>query len=180
MPVGIEREHWPRWVKASIAKHFDDNRQGIRLFVEGEDREIDEDHVGDIFELRIDGPDIKKFGTKYEWYLDFEVNLLVGSTMRELDNYHFDKLLGIGVSLFGLCIQIYRFGNDKDVTGETFSPSKDTGSLLGDAVIKQDQSGRNWLEINPFGQIQTDTRIQQATIEGHYRVELDTEEVDNA
>lgn len=180
MSPGLEREYWPRWSKASIAKHFDENRQGIKLFVEAEDRDIDEDHEGDVFELRIDGPNIKRFGTTYEWFLDFEINLLVGSVMRENDSYHFDKLIGIASTIFVPCIPIYRYGNNKDVNDVLYDPVIDTGSLLGDLRLQQSASGRDWLEIHPFGQIRTDVKLQQATVEGHFRMELNTEEIDNA
>lgn len=180
MNQGTEREYWARWIKASVAKHFDDKRQGVRLLVEGEHREIDEDHVGDIFELRMDGPNIKQFGVKYQFYLDAEINLLVGSSVRENDAYHFDKLRGIGVAIFTTCIPVYRYGNNKDIDDVAYDPVIDTGTLLGNLMIKHDSAGRNWIEDHPFGQIRPDVAIQQATIEGHYRMELNTKEVDNA
>lgn len=180
MSLGLERIHWPRWIKASVAKHFDENRQGIKLFVEAEDRDIDEDHEGDVFELRIDGPNIKRFGTTWEWFLDFEINLLVSSAMRENDLYHFDKLLGIANVIFVPCIPIYRYGDNKDAFGTTYDPVIDTGTLLGNLQLQQDSSGRDWIETHPFGQIRTDVKLQQATVEAHFRMELNTEEVDNA
>lgn len=178
MSFGTELEHWPRWVKASVAKHFDERRQGVKLFVEGDDRDIDEEHEGDIFELRMDGPDIKRFGASYETYVDVEINLLVASAIREGNVYHFDQLLGIGAKIFIDCIKVYRYGNNKDINGIPFSPVMDTDVFLGNLHPKHNRPSRDWLEVNPFGQIRSDIKIQQATIEGHYRMELDTRETD--
>lgn len=155
--------NWARWIFASISRHFADAASvaTIPLFIEGQHRDTRE--LKDFFELRVDGPNLREV-SKGCWLLRVEINVLVQSTMDD-DNYHrIHQNVGICSVAFDKVINVYRKG-----TGPF-----DDQSFVGCLRLLQDRERRDYLEINHFGQIDVKTKLMQATVEGHYRMELQT------
>ncbi len=150
-------KHWSRWIAASCRKHFYDLRQGVYFHVEGDDRStIDQtEHV----EFRIDGPDIKN--PSKGWYvLDVAINILVKTNMNSENIDNMVVISGIIQAAFTETISVYKLGTGVD----------DDQSLLGCLRLRSDSQGS--VLFNNFGQIDEDSRLTQATIEGRYRMEL--------
>lgn len=149
--------HWPRWTFASVSKHFDDRRQGLPLYIEGQHRNTREET--DYLELRMDGPTLREV-SKGCWKLRIEINILVSSAYDEEDYHRIHRNAGIVQAAFENAIDVYRFGTGVD----------DDQTYVGCYKLLEDR--RDALELNHFGRIDIDTPIVQATVEGHYVMTL--------
>ena len=148
-----------RWIYASIAGHFDDNKDSRKLFVESEDRDTNKNQ--EWLELRIDGPLRKEVSKGCFWY-NMEINILASRSMDE-GNYHdVLRLMGVAEAAFVNKISVFKLGTD--TTGV------DDQSFIGCLVLQQDQ--REAVISSYFGQIDPEKRLLQGTVEGHYRMEL--------
>lgn len=152
--------NWARWTFASVSKHFDDRRAGIPMFIEGQHRDTKE--LKDYFELRMDGPTLLEV-SRGCWKLRVEVNILATSAFDESNYHRIHQNVGILQSAF-TSIEVYRYGTGPD----------DDGTFLGCLKLLQNPSNRDFLELNHFGRIDIDTPLTQATVEGHYEMQLDT------
>lgn len=146
----------PRWIFASVSKHFNSKRGSIPMLFEGQ-RMPERQQYNDLFEFRLDGPYEKPL-TKTDTYLYFEVNILIQSKITDTDFHKIHRLAGQVANMFDKCIPIYRYG--------------DGGSLIDIAVLKIDDSAKNHIEISHFGQIEASTELLQSTVEGHYEMLL--------
>lgn len=155
-------KNWDRWIFASISKEFNDNRQTIPLFVEGQHRDDTQDKAT-LFELRIDGPNYTEV-SKDCWRIDIEVNILVQAAMDNEDFHTIRKLCGIASAMFINNLPIFKFGDGVD----------DDDSLLSCMKLLQDVKGRERIQTSHFGQIDPSVKVQQSTVEGHYRMLLNT------
>lgn len=149
-----------RWIWASVTKYFDDNKAGLVVFFEGDDRDTAKDQ--DFIEFRMDGPRTKELSHNYTQY-DVFVNVLVQSTMNKEDTHKFWRALGQVQALFIKCIPVIKYGDGPDDDGTT-----QVGTLL-----LQD-SGFNGEQVKTavFGQVDPIVRVQQATVEANYRMHL--------
>jgi len=83
--------NWDRWIKSSVAKHFNDesligiNENQTVLFIEGFERNTD--GKKDWIEFRLDGPYYEET-TKGHWKIEIEVNILVVVNERKI---HIDQ-----------------------------------------------------------------------------------------
>jgi hypothetical protein len=154
----VVEEQMDRWVFASVSKHFDDRKGSIPLFIEGQHR--DTNTLKDFAELRMDGPRYVEVSKGF-WELRAEVNILIQSA-KDDQNYHRNyDTIGIMRKAF-TCIEVLRYG--------TTVP--DDGTVVGYLKLLQDTQGRDFLEINNFGQVDPKRPLMQATVEGHYRMYL--------
>lgn len=143
-------EHWDRWIKASVAKHFKPCNENI--FVEGFSRNTEK--LKDWVEVRMDGPYIRET-TKGMWHVQIEVNLLV--VVNEQENaYRMEELKGKVARRFLSCLNIYRLGEKEP----------DDNTLLGNMRLAM--HGKERLTLTNFGKIRPDTNQYQASVEGHY------------
>jgi hypothetical protein len=151
-------EHWPRWVFASMSKHFADHFAAqtppVPLFVEGDDR--DTALLQKFSEFRMDGPRIREQSKGY-WEVYVPVNILIQTSMNDKDAHLHRKQMGIAASGFARTISIFKYGNGVD----------DDQTLLLCMTLMGDKS--NPLQVKDFGQVDTTVRLQQATVEGHYK-----------
>lgn len=150
-------QNWPRWIVASVRKHFYDNRQGLFMHIEETDRQTAS--VSDFCEFRIDGPRIKEVSKDY-FKLLTTVNILITSAM---DNKDFDKInknIGIIVAAFTPNINAFKYGDGPD----------DDSSFLG--CMQLSRGKNDVLRVNKFGQIDKTEKINQATVEGRYYLDL--------
>lgn len=153
----INVEHLPRWVAASINKHFSDRKRGYFCYIEGQDRV---DLRQDRFEVRYDGPYIQETSKNY-FQVNVEINVLVTTIKDQIDGYKDKKMVGVAAAAFTNEIPVYKFGDTVGV---------DDSSLVGCLVLKT--SGREQIIISNFGLIQPSANIIQSTVEGHYQMTL--------
>ena len=151
--------NWPRWIFASICKHFDDCRGDYDLFIEGQFRDAGAPDK-DFLELRVDGPYITEINKNY-YKLYVEVNVLIQSQMDNTNYHRIYDDMGKVASMF-TTVNLYKYGTGSEDTQEHF------GCLL----LLQDTQNRNRIQINNFGQVDPKTRLTQATVEGHYEITL--------
>jgi hypothetical protein len=151
-------KNWPRWIFASISKHFNDRRDGLPLFIEGQKRNTHE--LASFLELRVDGPHLTEV-SKGDWLIEVEINILVQTAMNET-NYHVHHTnCGIAQAAF-TTIEVYRYGTGPD----------DDQSFFCCMQLLQDRRGRDRIELNQLGQIDKDVPLMHATVEGHYKMRL--------
>jgi hypothetical protein len=151
-------EHIPRWTHASIKDYIKKNLTGMPLFVEGEDdRNPDHPFFG---EIRIDGPILQPYGTKGEWYGEVEININLTVKKDEKYVHVIQDKMGLAVKVLANCIPIRRIGSTDTAV--------DTGVFVAHLQMLPDDN----IEVNNFGQVDPTLRIQQASVEAHYRMQL--------
>lgn len=155
--------NWPRWIFASISKHFNDGVNALTpvlpLFIEGQHRNTRT--IKDFVELRVDGPKWREV-SKSCWFGRVEINVLITSHMDESNYHRIHTTAGDIQNLFQQRIPVYKLGSNP----------QDDQSFLGCLELIQDLRGIDSLELNHFQQRAADTLIQQATVEGHYKITL--------
>ena len=147
-------KHWPRWIMASISKHFTANIQGLPLYIEGQHR--NSNLPKDQLELRVDGPYMTEVSRKY-WRLYIEVSVLVTSLLDNTNYHRLQTNFGLVATAF-TDIDAYKLGTGVDDTQEWFACLQ----------LIQDDSRRERIQINNFGIIEASSQLQQGSIEGHY------------
>lgn len=149
-----------RWIFASACKAFDDRKQGAILFFEETNKDDSKIGQDDFAEFRLDGPYFRNPSKDY-WIIDCEINIFVTSRMNHKDFHRSRRTLGI----FRTAMtdwEVLRLGDGPD----------DDQSLVGCMRLTPIVSGDRELRVSNFGQIDTKTRLVQACVEGHYRMEL--------
>jgi len=150
--------NWPRWIFASVAHHFG-SVTGYKTFIEGEPRDTWAEK--DFIEVRVDGPYFVKLDAA-TWEAMIEVNILVQVAMDFKDLYRIHTMVGVVAAAFSPGPQIFKYG----------SSGGDDQNLLGCLELLQDKRERQILAISHFGQIAPDKLLQQATVEGHFKITL--------
>jgi len=155
--------NWPRWIFATVSKHFLAKAQeaGLHLFIEGQHR--DTRKRKDFLELRLDGPTLLE-PSKGCWILRIEVNILIQSTMDDKNYHRIHQNVGVAAAAFNPAITVYKYGNNL----------QDDATFVGCLQLIQNRETRDFLEINHFGQIDPKTNLMQASVEGHYKMVLQT------
>ena len=152
------REHWPRWIFASVSKYFSEiaASSDLHYFIEGTHR-ITKEHKKFI-EFRMDGPNITEVSKNY-FQIDVEINML-WSFNQDHENFHESQRI-TGILLAAMTdICIYRYGDE----------FVDNDELLGTLSLRQDK--KNPIRVNNFGQIRPDVKLMQGTVEGTFRMTL--------
>jgi hypothetical protein len=149
---------WTRWTHASVGDHFDSLKGAYPLFIEGQHRDTDEDK--NFFELRVDGPRLTET-SKDCWKLRIEVNILIQTVMNETDYHLHQDMIGQMQAAF-TSIPCFRYGNRPG----------DDDAQIGCYILQQNKANQDFIEANQFGQIDIRTKLLQATVEGHYVMDL--------
>ena len=150
--------NWHRWTFASVCKHVVEELITFPVFIEGSQR-ITQSDTETKFELRVDGPTFT-IPSKGCYLGRVEVNILCNSVMKD-DNFHeIHRMVGLAAQNLGKAICVFRLGNGLE----------DDQSFLGRLTLLQ--GGGDKLETNHLGQIDRKTKIVQAMVEAHYRLEL--------
>jgi len=150
-------ENLPRWLTASIFKHMDDRKGDWYCYIEGQERQTNEQH--DWIEIRRDGPNLTETSKDY-WYVYMEINVLISSAINKEDLYRIDRMVGTVVEAMKNFIRVYKY-NDGD-------------ELIGCLKLITDDKGKKRLQVNHFGQIEPKTPLLQASVEGHYEMIFET------
>ena len=145
-------ENWPRWIQASVTKHFIDAFAGFKVFTEGSERDTDKDK--EYVEIRMDGP-IARPQVNNQYELEVTPNILV-TTVGVKDTYKHRRVMGKVLAAFTNGIPVKRYGNG----------DQDDDSLLGCLQLKSEVRG------NYFGQIDTVLKIEQSTVDAEYTLTL--------
>lgn len=140
-----------KWITASLIKHFKAN-VSTPLYYHGENPNLTKGKKS-YFELRIDGPSIKQPSRTY-FKVYVEVNVLISVYDNEGNIYKIENLIGEISAAFNNTIPVYKLPED---------------TLVGCLTLNKDG-------IFPakFGEVDPDLKLQQATVEGHYEIQLET------
>lgn len=146
--------NWQRWLRASVNKHFDSFKGDTYLYIEG----INErpNNLLSYAELRMDGPNYTEICKGY-WYCYLEVNILVQSILSP-DRYALERMIGNFTVAFTNTVYVYKYGDGVE----------DTGGLLSCLQLQQNIGEREKIQVSYFGIVNPATKLQQATVEGHY------------
>ncbi len=153
-------KNWDRWIFASVSKHFDDNKQGFKLFIEGNDYDLSTET--NYFEFRMNGPMLREMSKDF-WKLEIVVNILVVSKRDDRSIHTIHSNVGIAAAAFTKCIPVFKYGSSDD---------DDRTIQLG--VLELDTRGQLGIEISHFGQVGPDTKEMQSWVEGSYCMYLET------
>lgn len=154
-PGATTIRHWPRWIFASASKHFVNSLTcpEFKIFVEGTDRnteDLGQAHV----EFRMDGPRIRLLHKK-EHKVWFAINILYKVSMDDEDFHRKHDIVGKIVQAFVDFLPLFRYGDG----------ANDDSGKFGCAILRDRPTG---VQVNHFGQIDKDIRVEQGTVEGHY------------
>jgi len=149
-------KHIPRWILASVSKHFDARRESLDMFIEGQHRDTQDKK--NFIELRVDGPYFTELSKGY-WRIYSEINVLVQSAMDDQNFHTIWTNIGIVAAAF-TSIPVYKYGNGPD----------DDGSLFGCMNLISEARGKERIQVSYFGKIAPSAELQQATVEGHYEM----------
>lgn len=155
-----EVEHWTRWIVASFAKHFDDRRRGIRMFVEGQDHPDDPPDT-EWMEVRVDGPFILE-PSKGFFNITVEVNVMIATQKNDQDIYRHYRNCGTVNQAFLGPVKVFKYGTGID----------DDQSLLGCFVLLRSFDQREALRVCHFGQLDATVPLMRSSVEGHYLMQL--------
>lgn len=149
-------DNWPRWIFASVSKHFETVLSSFKMFIEGEER--DQWEESDFIELRIDGPYFREIQSG--WKAKIEINILLQVVMTN-DVHLIYRNAGLIASAF-TPIVVYKYGNGVD----------DDDSQIGCLKLVQNIRANELLVISHFGKIKPDLPLLQASVEGHFEIDL--------
>lgn len=147
----------PKWLLASLAKHFQDNAAAVKLpmYMEGTGRKTNQS--SDYFEFRVNGPFINQTLIN-EYKVWITINILLANIINEQDQYTLNINQGKILAAFVPAIPIYRYGIDIDDDKSFF-----------DCVILDPDAGEKIKVIN-FGQLSANVRVMESTIEATYQM----------
>lgn len=144
--------NWPRWITASIYKHFDDNKSTLEMYAEGDQPQREPER--NRFEVRITGPDIAE-KTKGHFHLTCIIDVFVISVSNEADIYDPERNIGIVANIFSTMIPVYEYGD-------------------GDAFLACLQRIEDPIRITRFPKAAGETNpLQRTSIESTYRIHLE-------
>lgn len=145
--------NWPRWIQLSIVQAFKARVTGLPLFVEGEVRAVSQ---SDFSELRIDGPFYDEVSKGY-WNIDVEINVLVATYLDPKDKVKHERNVGAVLAGFNTDIPVMQFG-----------VGTDDNALIRLGCFRATSS----VKTTPFGQIKSDARLMQSTLEQTFQMNL--------
>jgi hypothetical protein len=150
--------HWARWIFASLSKHFESKRDGVKFFIEGDDSSTAAH--SDYFEFRTNGPYFSE-KSKDWWDIQVTVNVLVVHKRSDVSIHTFHANLGKMVAAFEKSISVFRFGTGPD----------DNQERLGCLQLLVDKE--NSIQVDHFGQVSPDTKEMQCMVQGTYCMYLE-------
>lgn len=149
--------NWPRWIFASMSKHFSDAAvaANVPFYVEGDDRNIQAE-ASSYFEFRMNGPSLNEISKDW-WLANIEINILVCAKRTDADFHKIHTLVGILTSAFTSSIKIFKYG-----TG-----IGDDQSVLDCLTLFAEESDD--VRVQQLGQLDPNLLEAQASVEGDYR-----------
>lgn len=148
--MASQRANWDRWIFASCATYFDENKGNYELYIEGQDRRVERE--SDYAEMRYNGPRYLQSGP-LDYTVTIELNMLVNAVKDQKDDQKIFRICGFFESLFIAGIPVYMYGDN------------DT-QLLG--CLQRKSAGDHEIIVTHYGQVSPDVRVLQSTIEATY------------
>jgi hypothetical protein len=143
------------WVIASIVYEFRIMAEinNLDFFVEPQSRDAESD---EFIEVRLDGPIIIG-GSRNNFYLDFELNILIQINIGS-NIYRIREIQGIICEKIISGIQIKKYGTNEENYG----------------CLKQlyEETGGDNITVSNFGRIEPSSTIEQSSIESHLRFHI--------
>lgn len=134
-----------QWIISSIFKHFDDLKQGILLYKEGDSLPDANDYA----EIRVTGPRFEE-QTKNRFYIEVDINIMC--TSKSTSNiYQCLKTAGIFHAAM-TDISVKRLDTDD--------------STIGCLTL------RDRVDVLPWGLVNAETPVQQVSVEAYYKMQL--------
>lgn len=150
-------KNWARWIFASFSKHFDSKKDGVEMFIEGDDPKTAD--LRDYFEFRMNGPYMKETSKDW-WEFQVTINILVVHKMGS--NIHtLHANVGKMVAAFEKAISMFRYGSGAD----------DDNQRLGCMQLITDKD--NAIQVDHLGQVNPDIKEMQAMVSGTYCMYLE-------
>jgi len=153
----IDLTNLPRWCYASASKKIITNAGSAITFTEGLDKDTNPPTAA---EFRMDGPRFKEISKGY-WEVWIAINVFISVTMKDDDFHDKYRLFGTIAQALNTTIPVFKFGDGIDDDREV---------QVGCFNLIQDSF--NHIQVNYFGQIEKVIRVEQGTVEAHYRMYL--------
>lgn len=156
-------ENWPRWIFASISKHFNSKKGDCELTVQGTDT-VDLQKLKELAELNYTGPLFEEESINY-WRADIIV--LIAIIVKRTDNnfHRIHQLSGRFGKAFDRCIPVMKYGDGPDD-----DPLTQVGYLQ---IVDRNNST---IEVENLGQPDPDLPLEEVHVSGHYKIYLTAEE----
>lgn len=160
-------KNWLRWMRASIVDYFVgyiQRENQLHVFIDTTEH-VDEagNYVTKLptwAEARFNGPFVVPI-TKNSFRAEVFVNFLISTKLDRTNAYDHDDNVGIVFASFINSINVFKLASDG--TGAT--------EPLGCFQLQTDH--KNAIMVNHFGQLDTDVKLTQSTVEAHYVMHLD-------
>jgi len=152
---------WPKWIQASIAKHFKaaaNAHNYVSLVEELEERTTEFMESPQRIEIRMNGPFVRNASANY-YLMDVDVNILIFSHMDDTDDNVYDgiDIAGVMAEAASQSIPVYQLGN---LVG-------DDGSQI--ACLSMTRDG---VKVFHFGEITRQDRLRQFSVDAGYKLEI--------
>lgn len=149
-------DHWPRWVVASVLKHFNARRRHVPMYAEGQEQP---ENLAEWYEVRVDGPYIKRHPNHF-YEIGIEVNVLITTAVNNNQFYTHNSNVGTIVAAFDRAIPLFKLGAGVDDTGEQWG------------CLTLSNAERDALRVTNFGQMASHTSMLRSSVEGHYYTQV--------
>ena len=153
----VDLTHFNRWIQLSVYKNIDEKRQGIPLYVVGQQRDT-QTGVYRYIELRIDGPFYSLVGTSDEYKIDIDIDLVCTASLNEKDVTILSQLTGICMQALQEDFCVYRFGKMQG-DDESYVGTMQTVSNV-DTII------------HSVGVLEAESNVQVAIVSAHFSMTL--------
>ncbi len=147
----------PKWIIASLAKHFKDACVSniLPMYLEGTGRKANTSP--NYFEFRLNGPYVNQTLLN-EYKIWVTINILLVNTIDEQNHYVLNANEGVILGAFVPSIGIFRFGTDIN----------DDESLVECVVLDPDPGEK--IKVTNFGQLSDHVRVMESTVEATYQM----------
>lgn len=154
----VDFTNLPRWIYASANKTMIDRAGSVITFTEGLDKL---ENPPTAAEFRMDGPRFREISKGY-WEIWIAINFFVTVAMKDNDFHDKYRIAGALTQALKDDFGVFKFGD---------GPDDNRTSQVGCMTLIQDPF--NKIQFNYFGQIGPLKRVEQGTIEAHYRMYLE-------
>lgn len=151
-------KNWPRWIFASFSKWFDAAKDGVPMFIEGDDYVTAD--LPDYFEFRTNGPHFWEQSKDF-WQFQIIINILVVHKKNATSIHTLHANTGKMIAAFQNSVPMFRFGSGLDDDSQQFGCMQ----LMTDA--------KNVIQIDQLGQVKPEIKEMQAMVQGTYCMYLE-------
>lgn len=156
----------PRWIKASLIDYFVDaiEKQGkLHVYIETTEH-VDENgnfvtQLPAWCEIRVNGPVTTPI-TLTSFKHDVVINFIISTKLDKANVYAHDVNVGIVYGAFKTAINVFKLGSETD-----------DQSAVGCLQLEADR--KQAIMVSHFGQLDTDVKVTQSTVEAHYHMHQD-------